>query len=133
MFAPLRSMVLLFLTDTCTIGIPAAAEFDKDTGTYPDDPPTEVYAGACRVRPSGGERVVQAGEGPTSLRTFDVTVPWDTVGVKLDHLVTITGSDDPHLIGRIFRVIDVQGMSDAAYRRLVCEDTLSVTYVEVEA
>jgi hypothetical protein len=127
-FAGLRTMVDRFLVDTCTITDDVAEEFDPDSGTYPDPGDgAEVYSGRCRVAPAGGDRVVDAGDGPRSLRTFNVTIPWDATGVEINHLVTIGTSADPHLEGRIMRVVDVQGGSDNPHRRLVCEDTLTVT------
>lgn len=125
-FAALRTMVDGFLVDTCTINEPSDVAFDPEEGTYTDMIGDEVYSGSCWVRPTGGDRVVDVGEGVQSLRLFNVTLPWDTTGVTLNHLVTVNTSDDPHLIGRVLRVVDVQGGSDTAYRRLVCEDTLTV-------
>lgn len=125
-FSALRTMVGSFLVDTCTINEPPDTEFDPDEGTYADTIGDEVYFGRCWVRPTGGQRVVDVGEGAQSLRTFDVTLPWDTTGITINQLVTVNSSDDPHMIGRVLRVVDVQGGSDTAYRRLVCEDTLTV-------
>lgn len=125
-FTGLRSMVDRFLTDTCVISTPVEPVYDPDTGDYPDVTGTIVYDGKCRVRPSAGPRVVNAGEDTVSLHTYDVWLPWDTTGVEIDQLVTVT-SDDPHLTTRVLRVIDVQGGSETPHRKLVCEDTLTVS------
>lgn len=121
-FDALRSMVSRFLVDTCTVTSPAATAFDPDDG-YSDATGATVYTGPCRVARPSGPQQVEAGEDTVTLGRFDVTLPWDTVALEVNQLVTVTASGDPFLIGRVLRVIDVQGMSDAPYRRLVCEDT----------
>lgn len=131
-FSALRSMVGRFLTDSCTITTATTVEFDPDLGYDVDTPGDTVYSGVCWVRPTGGERVVEAGEGPVALRLFDVTLPWSTTGIEVDQLVTVTACVDPHLIGRVLRVVDVQGGSQTPHRRLVCEDTLNRSSVEEE-
>jgi hypothetical protein len=122
-FAALRSTVSMFLVDRCMITADAPPVFDPGTGEYTHPTGATVYTGPCRVTPTRGERVVVAGETTVTLRLFDVTLPWDTTGVEVHHLVTVTQSGDPHLTNRQLRVVDVQGMSEAAYRRLVCEET----------
>jgi hypothetical protein len=128
-FAALRTVASSFMVDTCTIATPSTTEFDD--GSYTDTPGEAVYSGRCRIRPIGSDQVVQAGEAPVSLRLFDVWLPYDTVGVEKDHLLTVTVSDDPYMVGRVFRVTDVQGGSDGAHRKLQVEDTLTVT-AEIE-
>lgn len=126
-FAALRTTVARFLVDSCTIASPADPEFDDDLGYETVGVGAAVYSGVCRIRPTGGqERVHLAGEALVTLRTFDLTLPWDTTGVKVGQRATITSSEDPHMIDRVFRVVDVQGGSDGAYRRLIVEDTLDV-------
>jgi hypothetical protein len=129
-FAALRTVANSFMVDTCRITDDVAPVFDPDEG-YTDETGATFYTGPCRVRPAGGPRVVNVGEDVFSLRMFDVWLPWDTTGVELDHLLTVTTSDDPYLVGRVLRVVDVQGGSDSAHRKLLCEDTLTVTGEEV--
>lgn len=121
-----------WLTDTCAITTATEAEFDPGEGTYVTVAGDSVFAGACRVSPATAPSVVQAGDSPVPLRHFNVFLPWDTVDVELDHVVTITASTDPHLVGRRLRVVDVQGMTDGVYRHLLCEDLLTVDYLEEE-
>jgi hypothetical protein len=126
-FTPLRTMVTGFLTDTCTITTSSTIEYDETLGHDVDTAGDEVYAGVCRVRPAAGDRVIAIGEGTVTLRLFDVTLPWDATGIEVGQLVTIDASSDPHMVDRELRVADVQGGTDTAYRRLVCEDTLSIS------
>lgn len=125
-FESLRTMVDRFLVDTCTIREPGAVTFDPELGYDTTTAGDEVYAGVGRLRPTGGERVVIAGDAPITLHLYDLTVPYDTVGLKVNQLATIDTSDDPMLEGRIYRIVDVQGGSDGAYRRLIVEDTVDV-------
>lgn len=132
-FAALRSTVDRFLVDSCVIreNVPAPV-FDDDSGTYSDTTGDVVYSGRCWIRASMFQRDAEAGESLVSTRMYDVTLPWDTVGVNRDHLLTVTESDDPHLVGRVLRVSDLKGGSNNPHRRLVCEDTLTVTVEEEE-
>lgn len=125
-FANLRTMVDRFLVDTGTIRSPAAPAFDEDLGYDTAGTGDAVYAGRCRLRPSGGARVVIAGDAPITLRLYDLTLPHTATGVEVDQLATMDTSDDPSLAGRVYRVVDVQGGSDGAYRRVVVEDTLDI-------
>lgn len=129
-FTQLRTTVERFFVDTCTIRTSVAPAFDPDAG-YSDDTGDTVYSGRCWVRPYRDRRVVEVGEDVTTLHLYTVRLPWDTTGVEVDQLVTVDTSDDPHMIGRVLRVVDVQGGSATPDRRLVCEDTLTQT-VDVE-
>lgn len=131
-FAALRTMVEGFLVDECIVREPGIPVFDPDDGYDSVASGATVYEGRCRLRPTGGERIVMAGEAQVTLRMFDLTVPWDATGFKVNQLVTITSSNDPHLLDRVYNVRDVQGGSDTAYRRLVVEDTLSVDEGTIE-
>lgn len=121
-----RRRVARWLVDECTIaGAPGPAVYDAELEEETLQPGDEVWSGPCRVNRQAGDNVVNVGEGVTTLRRYDVTVPFDVVVVEVDHIVTISTSTDPYLVGRPLRVVDVQGSTDAAYRRLVCEDVLA--------
>lgn len=123
--ASMRATVDSTLTDTCTIGELGATTFDPDTGTYAEGAETAVYSGACRIgMTQGSDRVVEVGGEPVSLRTYNVRLPWDTEGIEVDHVLTVTASNDPHLQGRRMRVIDVRGMTDPLSRSTTVEDFL---------
>lgn len=123
--ARLRTMVDGWLNDTCTVNAPGVVAYDPDLGYDTAAAGGEVYSGKCRIRPSGGSRVVMAGDAPVTLRLFDLTLPWDATALLVDQLVTVTDSNDPYMVDRVFRVVDVLGGSDTAYRRAVVEDTLA--------
>jgi hypothetical protein len=122
----LRSMVGPWLTSSCTIrGVGAAPVFDPEVG-YVDSTGATVYTGSCRVRPLGGGQVVFAGEGQTVQRMYEVWLPWDTVGIVVSQFVTIDESNDPDMAGRVLRIVDVQGGTDAVHRKLICEAIVDV-------
>jgi hypothetical protein len=124
--AAMRATVSAALPDSCTIGARGEPTFDTTTGTYTEGAVVAVYTGPCRVRVSGmrGDLVVQAGDEPVTLRTYDATLPWDATGVAVDHILTVTASADPELVGRSMRVRDVQYGSWDLGRRLTLEDDL---------
>lgn len=127
MFSALRPMAEQFMVDRCTINEASDITFDPDEGVESDTAGDEVYAGKCRIRPASGPSTVEAGEGTRSFGYFDVWLPWDTTGVELDHVLTITTSDDPYLVDRTFTVVNVEGGSDGAHRKLQVQDTLTIT------
>lgn len=124
-FAALRSVAEGFMADTCVITTSPAVTFNATTGVESNTAGSSVYAGKCRVRPSAFPQLANAGEGVQTQRLYDVWLPYDIVDVDLDHIVTVTASDDPYLVGRDLRVTDVQGGSDGPYRKLQAQDTLS--------
>lgn len=119
----MRSTVEDTYVDACTIRAATAHVFDRNTGTYTDTAGSSVYSGACRFAPLGS-RTIAVGEEPLTLHQYRVRLPWDTTGVEVDHLVTVDVSNDPHLDGRVLRVIDVQGMTDPLGRSVIAEDDL---------
>lgn len=122
----LRTVVERWLTDTCVIRSPGLPVYDPDEGVDTITAGDIVYEGACRLRPTGGDRIVMAGDAPISLRLFDLTLPWDTTGIMVNQQVTVTVSNDPHIVDRAYRVTDVVSGTDSAYRRVIVEDTLTV-------
>lgn len=126
-FTALRTMVAGFLTDACTVRSPGEPTYDEDQGIDVLGTGDVVHeALPCRLRPTGGERVVVVGDGVVTLRMFDLTCAWDVTGFAVNQIVTMDDSSDPHVIGRPFRVVDVQGGTDSPYRRLIVEDVLTV-------
>jgi hypothetical protein len=78
-----------------------------------------VYTGRCRLRSQTSNAVlVQAGDRPVTLRTYDVDVP-PAVTVQIDDLIEVTGSADPGAVGLRLRVIDVPKTEWLSVRHLV--------------
>lgn len=113
---------------TCTVvraDPDAQPVFDPDTGTYTAPADLAVYAGACQVLPVAADRVVQFGDGPTSLRQYEVTLTGLAATVHVEDLVTVTAAADPNLDGLELRVLDVRKSSLPTNRRLICEEVIA--------
>lgn len=112
------------MTSTCSIAPPGVEPVtDPETGevTFPDA--VAVYTGKCRVRPAGTQgRPTEA--GAQELREFDflVTVPFSVAGVRKGHLVTVSTSPDPALVGLLIEVQDVARGEHITARRLLCTE-----------
>ena len=110
---------------TCVVSRPGGEPvFDPDTGTYTDPEDVEVYSGGCKIAPTGGERVVEFGEGPVTIRTYDVNLDGPVAGIEVGDTVTVSGSRDPKLNGTDLVVLDVPGSDWMTNRHLVVEEQL---------
>lgn len=78
-----------------------------------------VYEGGARVRSQGTSAVVvQAGDRPFTLRTYDVQVP-ETETAQVDDYIDVVTSADPLAVGVSMRVIDVPKTEWVSVRTLV--------------
>ena len=78
-----------------------------------------VYTGAARVRSQGTQAVVvQAGDRPFTMRTYDVQLPHDT-DVRINDRVTVTASRDPLAVDVDMRVIDVPKTEWVSVRNVI--------------
>ena len=114
-----------FQQASCTITSEVEGDFNPDTGTH--DPPTvtTVYDGSCLVQPAPGARVVEFGEGPTSLRTYEVHLSGQVSDVEIGHKVSVSGSRDDQLnASEHLVVIDVEKSSTFTNRRLIVEEQM---------
>jgi hypothetical protein len=128
MLTALRAIATGSMVDECAVtrgaGASTFSPFDPDTGQHESDS-DDIYTGPCRVQPRAtDDRVVNVGEEPTSQRDYTVSLPWDAPEIKVDDLVTVTASNDPLLVDRVLRVLDVAHSTLQTSRELVCEDTL---------
>lgn len=111
---------------TCTITKPGAGDpvFDENTGTYTDPAPVTVYTGACSVRPTGGDRVQEFGEGPVVTRQYTIGITDLDAAVEPGHDVTIDTCRDPQIVGKALVVLDVPKSELVITRQLICEEVL---------
>lgn len=78
-----------------------------------------VYSGAARVRSQGTQAVVvQAGDRPFTMRTYDVQLPHDT-DVRINDRVTVIASRDPLAVDVSMRVIDVPKTEWVSVRNVI--------------
>ena len=114
-----------FQQASCVITSEVDGDFNDETGTY--DPPTvtTVYTGSCLVQPAPGARAVEFGEGPTSLRTYEVHLSGQADDVEVGHKVSVSNSRDDQLnTAEHLVVIDVEKSSTFTNRRLIVEEQL---------
>lgn len=108
---------------SCVVSRPGGEPvFDPDTGTYTDPAPTTVYDGGCKIVPTGGERVVEFGEGPVTIRTYAVNLDGLVENIQVGDDVTVSGSRDPKLNGTPLKVLDIPGSDWMTNRHLVVEE-----------
>lgn len=110
------------MLDACTIDHPLGEpEFDEGDDAYVT-PVSELYAGACKVKPNGTDRQVEAAGESVTLWPFIVSLPMSVEDVEVDDIVTVTASAlDPSLVGLELRVRQVAQGSFVTARRLGCE------------
>lgn len=98
-----RSMFADFLTDTCRI----TERPDRETSTW--DPvdavdrftaPAVIYEGPCLVQTAAGHRTTTQAATEVIVEELTLAVPTTATGIKVGHLVTITGRDFPLVVHR---------------------------------
>lgn len=122
--AELRTTSQSAMPDSCVVARPdyPSATLNTTTGLYDVPDPVSVYEGVCRIRPdTGTPTVTRAGDTPTTVTTYVVTVPDDSGPFEIGDVVSITVSDDPNIANRSFRVTDVPAGSWQIDQRLRCE------------
>lgn len=92
---------------------------DPNTGEATVPVGALVYAGRCHIRPGGGSPVVVEG-GEAFSYDFQVSLPATVSGATGGQLLTVTGSPDPDLIGRVLEVQEVDRGDYRTARRLQC-------------
>lgn len=114
----------LLLLNECSISRFTEPTFNEENGEYEDGGwnafATEV---ACNVTPFTGAGALeeQFGGEAVHTRAYRLAVPWDTAEIKEEDRVEVTASDDPRLVGRLFRVMHAEGETFHTARRLVVE------------
>jgi len=121
--AGMRATSTAALPDTCAVTRPAEdGTLDPITGEWVPNPPTTVYAGACRGRPpTTTELEILFGGTQSTVQRLVVTFPHDIAPVLIDDTVKITVSSDPQLLTRAWRVVAVNTGSWHIDRRVACE------------
>lgn len=98
---------------------------DQETGQVTDPEPVVIAAGVtCRIRADRGtDRPVEVGEQEDRLRTYLVAIPAATAAPRVNDVFTVTVcANDPSLIGRPLKVLDVTRGTEQFERDLVCSD-----------
>lgn len=116
----LREQAESRMTATCTVDRPDGTP-DPVTGVTPAD---RVYDGRCRVQTwEPHESETDAGARRRTSQRYSVHVPVGSFAPRRDDIVIVTVSaDDPHLVGRRYRVAALLHKEAATAYRLGVED-----------
>lgn len=122
-----RLAALELQRETITLYRPGGDGFDWGSGTDTPVPPLVIYTGPARVKPSAQSRgeEVNAGENPTTLREYTVSVPWATAVDNLPavgDLIDVTASPDARMVGLRLWATGIQYSSTATVWRITGED-----------
>jgi hypothetical protein len=122
-----RLAALELQREAITLYRPGSDGFDWGSGTDTPAPPLVIYTGPARVKPSAQSRgeEVNAGENPTTLREYTVSVPWATEVDNLPavgDLIDVTASPDARMVGLRLWVTGIQFSSTATAWRITGED-----------
>ena len=108
---------------TCTIerAVDGQGPFDPDTGEHTPLPPQIMYTGTCQVDVAGGARVVEFGEGPTTLNVYDVELDGPVDGITVGDVVRFGTSPDPQVAAAVGVVLEAIKKDTVTNRRLIVE------------
>ncbi|RSX53942.1 hypothetical protein D2E25_0248 [Bifidobacterium goeldii] len=110
----LRRYAESLMTDECQIIRHSPPVTDRDTGIV-TVPETSLYEGRCKVQTSGGLAaenteggIVQALGAVTPVWSLYLHLPYGTTGLLPGDVAEITQATDPTLIGRRYRLLNLQ-------------------------
>ena len=112
--AYIRSRAEVNFTYTCTIERVGAGSFDENDSVYTAGTNTTLYSGPCRIWEVAGSSGIPVNGEEIILQSTKLSIPWDEgVGIKRDDEVKITAASyDPALVGKRFRITDVDKGGD---------------------
>ena len=108
-------------TATVTIGNPEAATgvFNDTTGTTDITPAAAIYTGAASIEVvADSDRMFDVADERESTRLYEIVLPVEVTGIKPGHVVHVTASPDPDLVGRDLAV-DTGQMGDRRFSRVL--------------
>lgn len=109
--------------DTVTISRPAAAgDWDPTTGIVNQTPPALVWEGPATINPSSGSTGGDAAGQDIHGTKLDVTIRHHTPDIHVGDVVTVTSSDDPHLVDVTLRIDSISSGSSQYGQHLLCID-----------
>lgn len=84
-----------------------------------------IYTGPAHISPVTYRRDRQEIGGMESvrIRQYRAVVPWDSGDIWIDDKMTVTATEDPQMVGKVFDISDVLYESELAARRLSLTDT----------
>jgi hypothetical protein len=106
------------MVDACTIRRLTGTVTDKDSGD-PVKTWDDLYAGKCRIQQGLAQAAQQdAGEDYLLQLRLEVQLPVAVVALEVNDEITVTTSQDPDLVGRVFLVRDLFHKTHLTARRV---------------
>jgi hypothetical protein len=106
------------MADTCTIRRQTGQATDDFSGVVTPTW-TSLYAGKCRVQHSRPQsEQYDVGENYQLQLRLILQLPMSVTGLEVGDQVTITASQDPDMVGRVFLTRDLFHKTDASARRI---------------
>lgn len=120
------------LVDTVQIFRPGPQVLNPDTGVYEPGPDVIVYEGSGAVFSAGGPGMVLSLEGQAyaddARDRYRLLTPLDTPLASRDDSVRVTvATQDPGLLNRIWRVLDLSAANSLAVVRTTWMDEVTQT------
>ena len=112
--AYIRSHAEVNMTYECRIERISAGDFDENDSIYTAGETVELYEGPCRIWEVSGASGIPINGEEIILQSTRLSIPWNEgVGIKRDDEVKITAATyDPALVGKRFRILDVDKGGD---------------------
>lgn len=107
--------------EQCKVQRTTQGGLNETTGVYGAPTAVDYYVGPCRVAPSTSGSPTVVGEEEIVYRQTDIFLPYDAPVPREDDVVLITASEeDPEMVGRVFRIVEVRLSSNNNARMLSC-------------
>ncbi|WP_327421131.1 DUF6093 family protein [Streptomyces sp. NBC_01230] len=120
------------LVDTVEIFRPGPQILNPDTGVYEPGPDTIVYTGSGAIFSQGGPGLVMSLEGQAyaddTRNRYRLLTPLDVpLASREDHVRVIVATQDPGLMNRVWRVLDISDAKSLAVVRTTWLDESTQT------
>lgn len=122
--ADLRAEAERWMADECTITRPSTSH-TIDPVTLVETPTAAgtVYDGKCSVTVSRAAQQLESGDRAVMAMSVRVLLPVTAAGIRPGDRVEVTTSADPDLVGRLFRVSEVERTSRSVHRVIQVDET----------
>lgn len=104
----LRNQSAALMTSTVTIKRPAVPVYSASTGYAVGTTSQTGYSGPAHIHPATGGAVTYQADQLVGVMQVPVSIPWDASPVPIeDDQVLVVATEDPALLGRTLRIVDV--------------------------
>lgn len=118
----LRAQASALMSSQVRVRRPAVPVYSATTGYAVGTTSETGYVGLAHIHPAAGGAATYVGDQLVGMMQVTVSLPWDASPVPAEEdQVYIEATDDPALVGRTLRVVDVsKGGIGFAVRELSC-------------